>query len=496
MVAVLALSSACGEDHDLPNDQTWESAHFRYHTRAGDPSVCQGVLAQLEWRFETMQGYLGLSWRAGQKVDYYKFRDQNDYAKNAPCLAGSDSCAQRTSVMSAHVLQEHELIHAILAPSGLPPSFFEEGTAVVLSCGRPWDERAGTMPWRDAVMLTTLDADPEAMYKTAGWFVGYLLDRYGPVPFLVFRDRLKNSASAETIARTFQETYGDTLDAAWDAASAAGARVGCVHLWPCQGPPLVLDGTPQTLAQACDGSDATRTFELAADTDLMMSYNGMPYDAPIRCDSSTFVGVSGYYTGIAQPAVLAHVTAGRYFVRAAGWSGDVPIRALPTGAYARDCAQAQPVDLGTREFTRKRDLDLTIPNDGQPWFVKLHVPGDWQFWSSATTSEHLMVCPTCGDLGQCHRFRGDVPLDGEGNAILRLTAAVPVNMTDSGYTTQSLGYKRRVAMDAGAALDAGAEAEAVPREDAAASFTGWSCDSVTECGSPHRSEACRPRAGL
>jgi len=455
-LALLALTSACEGDRDLPNDQTWESAHFRYHIRKGDQAACEGVLLQLERNFEIMQGFLGLAWPAGKKVDYYKFRDQNDFRKNAPCSKNSASCTEDSSVMSPYVLQEHELIHAYLAPFGDPPSFFVEGAAVALSCDRPWDERSGTAGWQDVVTLTSLDIND--VYKTGGWLVGYLLDRYRPAPFLVFYDRLKESASAENIALTFQEIYGESLDAVWDAATAAGKRVGCVNLWACQGPPLVLDGSPQTLTQACDGSDNSRIFALAADTDLMMSYSGTPYYTPVRCDSATFVGVSGYYTGIAQPAVLAHVTAGQYFVRAVGLatSGTAPIRALSAGAFVRDCGQAQPVDLGTSEFTKKRDLDLTIPNDGQPWFVKLHVPDDWHLWSTATASEHVMACPDCGDLSQCESFRGDAPLDGDGNVILRLTSTTPDpgHMSDSGYTTYSFGCMRRIPADAGVATEA------------------------------------------
>ena len=454
-LALLALTSACEEDRDLPNDQTWESAHYRYHIRKGDQSACEDVLVQLERKFEIMVGYLGLAWPEGKKVDYYKFRDQNDYWNNAPCPKTSASCTEDSSVMSAYVLQEHELIHAYLAPFGFPPSFFIEGAAVALSCDSPWDERSGKAGWQDVVTLTSHDIND--VYKTGGWFVGHLLDHYGPAPFLVFYDRLKESASAEDIALTFQEIYGESLDAVWDAATAAGRRVGCVNLWACQGPPLVLDGSPQTLGQACDGSDSNRTFVLASDTDLMMSYSRTHTYVPIRCDSATFIGVSGHYTGVAQPATLAHVTAGTYFVRAVmETSGTVPIRALSSGAFVRDCAQAQPVDLGTSEFTKERGLDLTIPNDGQPWFVKLNVPIDWVFWFAGTASEHVMVCLDCGDPSKCQPFRGDIPLDGEGNVILRLTSApaVPDYMTDSGYTTHSFGYKRRTPVDAGAATDA------------------------------------------
>jgi hypothetical protein len=39
-----------------------------------------------------------------------------------------------STIFSPHPLQEHELVHAYLAPLGFPPAFFVEGIASVLAC--------------------------------------------------------------------------------------------------------------------------------------------------------------------------------------------------------------------------------------------------------------------------------------------------------------------------------------------------------------------------
>src|SRR5688500_3633717 len=58
---------------DLPDDQLWESEHFRYHLRRDEAVACEEVTDQLERHFAIVRDYLGFSWPAGAKVDYYKF---------------------------------------------------------------------------------------------------------------------------------------------------------------------------------------------------------------------------------------------------------------------------------------------------------------------------------------------------------------------------------------------------------------------------------------
>jgi hypothetical protein len=81
-----------------------------------------------------MQDYLGFPWPTDLKVDYYKFLDKDDYFRNSECPNDSDSCARDSAIFSPHPLQDHELVHAYLAPLGFPPAFFVEGIASVLAC--------------------------------------------------------------------------------------------------------------------------------------------------------------------------------------------------------------------------------------------------------------------------------------------------------------------------------------------------------------------------
>ena len=449
VVSLLAAPAGCERDRDFPSDALWESAHFRYHTRNGEKAACAGVLTELERHFELMQAYLGFPWPEGRKVDYFKYRDRSDYEANADCPAQTGGCTAGSAVMTYSTLQEHELVHAYLAPSGSPPTFFVEGVASAIGRDEPVASLTEIPSWQDVVALPV--GDRSGVYTYGSWFVSYLLHRYGAEPFVELYQHLDNeSASAEQIAAIFATVYGEALDTVWNAASASGKRIRCVNIWPCSTAGMVMDGTPQVLGQSCDGSTNARTFTLDAETDVVISGGVMSYYAPVSCGEDALV-VSGDYRGDVVHPTIAHVAAGKYFVRPIeDYSGTVVetigLRILAEEAYVEQCAQAQPIDLGAEEYTRGRDFGLTVPNDGVVRFVKLHIPSDRTFWSVRTASTELEVCTGCVGPPDCQPFRGYPSLDSEGNLTLRLAPAT----VGSGYATYSFGYTRL-----GSAVDAG-----------------------------------------
>jgi hypothetical protein len=433
---VLSLTLGCGsaeEASNLPDDRLWESEHFRYHTRQGDDGACEAVLEQLERHFELMQGYLGFSWPAQRKVDYYKFRDDADFEQNSGCPAIAAGCARGSSVLSSGPLHEHELIHAYLAPLALPPAFLNEGLASVLACHDAATLKVVT-PWRDVVGLPYEDLN--RVYLEGPWFVGYLLHHYGPEPFLSLYGKLSyESATVDEIATTFESVYGETLDAVWDAAVAEGNRIRCVNLWPCSGPVLPLDGTLQGLSRACDGTDATRTFGLEAETDLVLGSLGYYLEAPLRCDEELpyYAGGDEDFGGVVFFPALVHMGPGNYFVRSYGGSpNEVSVRTLDARALSRDCTELEPVDLGAAEFVSGH-LELSIPGDQGEWFAKLR-PTRALWWGS-TASPEVEQCDGCV-ASTCRPFEGDAGADADGNVTLRLSPKT----SKPGYVTYTLGY--------------------------------------------------------
>jgi hypothetical protein len=426
--SLLTLATACssGDGRNLPKDRLWESTHFRYHTRIDDPQPCEAVLVQLERHFELLQGYLGLPWPSGRKVDYYKFVDKADYLSNSVCPEDSDSCSNDSEVMSPHVLQDHELIHAYLAALGTPPAFLVEGAAVVLACDHAFTIQ-NFKPWRE-VVTEAFGAKPRRAYYEGAWFVGYLLDRFGPASFLALYGRLDyKTATADTIAAAFASVYGESLEAVWNASLASSDRLRCVNLWNCSGAALPLDGSLQPLESACDGSDNSRTFALDADTDaLILSHRYFLY-APLACDEKlpSYVGGASesYEFGTIDDPTVVTIPAGKYFIKSAA-QGDLPdvgVRLLPSPTYSRDCSQLHALDISGEEFP-KGDIELAIPNDGLSWYVKLHPASGRTFYTGSYATEEVQECSSCGATPVCVPLVDNAHPDANGDVILRLTS--------------------------------------------------------------------------
>jgi hypothetical protein len=425
---LLALATGCSSDdgRNLPRDRLWESTHFRYHTRADDSEPCEAVLVQLERHFELIQGYLGFSWPSGRKVDYYKFRDKADYLSSGFCPEDSDSCTRDSEVMSPHVLQDHELIHAYLAPLGMPPALFVEGAAVVLACDHVFALQ-NFKPWQD-VATEAFGVKFGRAYYEGTWFVGYLLDRFGPASFLALYGRLDyRTATADTMAAAFASVYGESLDAVWNASLASSDRIRCVNLWNCAGANLPLDGSIQPLESACDGSANSRTFELDSDTDaLILSHRYFLY-APLSCDEKlpTYVGGANesYEFGTVFNPTVVTIPAGKYFIKSAAQGGvpDVGVLPLPVPTYSRECGQLHALDLSGEEFW-KGDIELSIPNDGHSWYLKLHPASGHTFYTGSYATEEVQECSSCGATPACVPLVDNAHPDADGNVILRLTS--------------------------------------------------------------------------
>ncbi|HEY5958104.1 MAG TPA: hypothetical protein VIV60_16185, partial [Polyangiaceae bacterium] len=354
--------------------------------------------------------------------DYYKFRDSADYSSNAECPIGSDSCAVESTVLSPHALEDHELIHAYLEPLGTPPAFFVEGIASVLACRSQWT-LVSPREWKDVVLLPFTDRF--SVYAEGPWFMGYLLHRYGPEALISLYERLDYAAATlEQIASSFKSLYGETLDTVWNDARASSHLVQCVNLWQCNGAALALDGTRQTLTQTCDGTDHTRTFRLDAEAGVVISTDLQSVQAPVSCDQDLPFAVSGDQFGYLTDPTLAPLSPGKYFIQGSSHeAAAVALQRLSPKTYSQACSEAAPVDLGGSQFSLAR-FDLTLPNDGNAWFVRLHPPSDRTvWWGYLEPSTEVEECVDCQDPPICQPLEGATHRDADGNVTLRLGSA-------------------------------------------------------------------------
>lgn len=255
------------EAKDLPDDRTWTSQHFRYHTRRSDGTVCEGIVEQLEMHFDALQSYLGFTWPAGQRIEYYKFTDDGDKDRGSACSSTSASCFfADTGIQTAHPFELHELVHAYLAPLGRRHIALEEGLADALSCAH--QVRAKPEPssldstfqaggWGDGDYSTY-----RRLYDSARWFVGWLLNTHGGELFLRFYERTTPELGLEEADAVFLQIYGSTLADAWRSAfNSSDPDTACARVFEC--------ATPRTAELAlsegnrCELPFAIRTLDLS-----------------------------------------------------------------------------------------------------------------------------------------------------------------------------------------------------------------------------------------
>jgi hypothetical protein len=100
---------------------------------------------------------------------------------------------------------------------------------------------------------------------------------------------------------------------------------------------------------------------------------------------------------------------------------DVGVRLLPSPTYSQDCSQLHALDLSGQEFW-KGDVELSIPNDGHSWYVKLHPASGRTFYTGSAATDEVQECSSCGATPACVPLADNAHPDADGNVILRLTS--------------------------------------------------------------------------
>jgi len=425
-------------DPRFPNDQIWTSEHFRYAARAGDTEVCAGVVDQLEAHLQAINSYLGLDWRAGV-IDYYKFRDLEDFQANANCPSGSVGCATPSvDVRSTRVLHGHELIHVYMGPVGEPPLVFSEGIAEALSAeGRtfPAPMPSSGWTWRDSLAAPQYNKDDslnQIIYDSGGWFVTYLLSNFGPAAFVAFYGAVSRNDTADEVARQFQGVYGLDLDDVWNDVQTTVPQFSGVPVWECaSATPMVLGGDAAPVTGTCDGHGPFARLELASPTTFTWTDDSIPDFGIIGCDPD-----GGPFTQIEETSYSAGalaLPAGKYCVTPNPPSGvniPGPLATIrfreASGVLAPNCDSLAPVALVP---TYDDTLTVVIANGAEPWFAMPQIPTGNSFRlrrlpDSYGQSYQSMIatveaCDTC--QGPCQIIDSESQTQVSNGMVLRFT---------------------------------------------------------------------------
>jgi len=441
VLAAAGAALGCGGP-DLPSAQLWESAHFRYHTRADDRAPCPAVTARLDRNLEVLRARLGFAWEPGWKVDYYKFRDDADRDDHGSC-PDHFNCAWSRHVESTRLFDEHELVHAYLAGAPGPPLLFAEGLAQALACRT---ERSN-FPRVTLDQLLVWQPDrrsllgPGDFYDTAAWFVGHLWRKHGGERFMRLYRALPRQARHAQLSQVFMNVLGVTVDQAWEEAFAVvDPQIGCIPLWACDQAALPLDGSTVDWPATCTTDDDARTFELTSATSLKVAYRGLAA-FPGACESGRapllFDGSGG------DPSLtLTELPAGRYYLYKDGaLSERIALSKLDAPLSGPSCAGQTPIDLADVESR----LWMALPEAQLPVAVRLHttlpragrLSIDFRDNRSLGMDVDAVLCPGCGeDASACRPLsavRDEVIL--EGDQVLLVRAAEP---SPDGFVTVSL----------------------------------------------------------
>ena len=441
-------------DADFPKDQIWTSEHFRYAARAGDTEVCGGVVDQLEAHLQAINSYLGLDWKWGT-ITYYKFRDLEDFQSSGFCSSVSVGCVQQPFVFTTEVLDGHELIHVYMGPVGRPPIMFEEGVAEALSPeGRsmPAPMPSSGWTWRDNLAAPQYNTDGSlnlVNYYYGGWFVTYLLRKYGPAAFVAFYGAVGRNDSADEVARQFRVVYGLDLDAVWSEAQTTVPLFPGVPVWECaSATPMILGGDAAPVTGTCDGHGPFARLDLASPTTFTWTDDSIPNFGITSCspDGGPYTWIFDTYYSVGAVALPA----GGYCITPRPLSGVASPQPLATirfressGVLAPNCDSLTPLALVPAGDDA---LTVVMPNSAEPWFAMPQIPSGDSFRLGRLPDTYgqsynemlatVEVCDTC--QGPCRIIDSNSETQVSNGMILRFT-----NLSAVGGVTEISLYHTR-----------------------------------------------------
>jgi hypothetical protein len=260
-IAIAAcLALGCGDGPPFTGTVS-RSQYFEYHDQVDEP-LCPSLLSLLDQHAQQIGGKVGLDLRPGDPpFRYYKFRDVEAIQSSGRCPPGVDACATGNDVLSASYFHAHEQAHDYIyrAWGGWSVGLLDEGEAVALTCeplqfATPTDVPAtlvGNVDWRELIGLTASTPKVHVGYHAAGYFVTYLVDRFGWDSLKALHRSAPKGSSAATLERAFAAIYPLSMNEAWAAALGAAGAAPCLKDWLCAAAPL---SAGETAPPTCDGA--------------------------------------------------------------------------------------------------------------------------------------------------------------------------------------------------------------------------------------------------
>jgi hypothetical protein len=342
---------ACSSAPNQPDDRVWVSRHFRYHTRSDD-TACAAVTDTLELEAANVINRFQLPFADNWVVDYYKYTDPGDLKSSGICPERATACSSGRTVWSYAGVDRHELTHAYFSVVGRSHPILEEGIAEAFACEIVPRTPSSSTPW-NAAFDTSYENLTGELYTEAGRFAAFLVNEYGPAPFVELYESVAHDASSESAALVFQSIYGALLADVWQAAAAAQPEFGCLRWSECIGPAIALSDW-QELGVDCSYGDTFRTLATTTRQSFLFQTLAGSSSRLVSCDPNQ-PAASEAHADDSDAFALA-LGPGSYFAGSPSPGWPVYVDALP-GGLAAPCANVAA--LGVLDF----DSGVTVLAD-------------------------------------------------------------------------------------------------------------------------------------
>jgi hypothetical protein len=410
--ALLSLSAAaCSRAREPFAGRVTRSRFFEYHDQANEP-LCPTLLALLDRHAQMIGGQLGLPLDGSDPYQYYKFLDLDAFAQSG-CPPEWGACALGNAVYATTYFHPHELAHdyAFRAFGGWSVGLLNEGEAVALSCIPSYDAEPTEAPsqvlgpgdWRT---LVDLYGNSLVGYLKAGFWMTYLVERFGWSRVAELHARIPPGTSSSDFEVQFAQVYPLSMDQAWSEALAAPSAPSCFRAWDCMSTPLAVG---EDVPPDCDGA-MHRSVAIGSEGGIVLSLGGVSATIELRtCGDSAASQVSPIYQlaggGTARTTHWASLPPGTYTLFSDLTPTDVAFDSyFPPTLVGATCETAGTVSLDPAQFTF---LDL-LAGQVDGW-IRLAGAGNsfgvqalnviWPGWPSASGAP--LVCDSCDPAAAC-----------------------------------------------------------------------------------------------
>lgn len=344
----LATSVGCAPPEDSEVPATYEGEHVLVYT-SGDNTLCAGSMAHMDAFVERLSAEFGLEPPRGDERIRFHWLTK-DSVKDA-CGAAVAGCAPDGEVFSRYAPLDHELVHAVAAPFGLPRSLFAEGLAVTyedIGHGPVTQYFGASSDVLALVEADQIEFSEQDGYRLAGAFTSYLIERFGIAAYLGAYAAIDRYATRDEVDSEFRRAFHETLEdtVADFQALLPGAGSQCnqpgfgAKLMECAAPELAWDGEHLALERSVSCSDPASIGPF--DDKIVVLYtltlpSGGTYELRMDGDDRPAEEIPDFTLGSqAVTGVSLHQCGGcTAWGAISTWIGSTPQRTqLPAGTYS------------------------------------------------------------------------------------------------------------------------------------------------------------------